>query len=130
MNIKLVLLRSGEDVVTVLSEMVVTNPDGKEITVGYTFKDPYTVKLLAGNNNPESEEDNVPFRLSLSPWMPLSKDDMIPVVSDHVVSITEPIDDLISVYKEGIEKRDQRRKEREIIEDSAASRGNDSSDSD
>ena len=28
MNIKLVLLRSGEDVVTVLSEMVVTNPDG------------------------------------------------------------------------------------------------------
>ena len=29
MNIKLVLLRSGEDVVTVLSEMVVTNPDGK-----------------------------------------------------------------------------------------------------
>ena len=86
--------------------------------------------MLAGNNNPESEQDNVPFRLSLSPWMPLSKDDMIPVVSDHVVSITEPIDDLISVYKEGIEKRDQRRKEREIIEDSAASRGNDSSDSD
>ena len=49
-----------------------------------------------------------PFKLRLTPWMPLSKDTTIPVVADWVISIMEPIDDLKETYENGIKKYEQR----------------------
>jgi hypothetical protein len=46
----------------------------------------------------------LPSKIQLLPWMPLSKEKVIPVVSDWVVTITEPVDQLVNMYQDGIKK--------------------------
>lgn len=88
MTIKLILLKSGEDVIADVSEMVV---DDK--VIGYFFDTPCAVNLLT--SDPQSSK----FKLNMKPWMPLSKDKKIPVVSDWVITITEPIDQVKEMYE-------------------------------
>ena len=102
MTIKLALLKSGEDVISDMTEMVVN-----EQVIGYHLKYPCVAKLVgtdAGSVGPTKE----PFKLRLTPWMPLSKDTTIPVVADWVISIMEPIDDLKETYENGIKKYEKR----------------------
>ena len=102
MTIKLALLKSGEDVIADMEEMVANDQ-----AVGYFLKYPCVAKLVgtdSGSVGPTKE----PFKLRLTPWMPLSKDTTIPVVADWVISIMEPIDDLKETYENGIKKYEQR----------------------
>jgi len=102
MTVKVALLKSGEDVISDIEEMIVG--DGK--VVGYFFNYPCSVKLIG--NEPAEDRSKSPFKLRLTPWAPLSKDQRIPVVSDWVVSIIEPIDDLMDMYTESIKDYEQR----------------------
>ena len=88
MTIKLILLKSGEDVISDVSEMVV---DDK--VIGYFFDNPCVVNLIT--SDPQSSK----FQLNMKPWMPLSKDKKVPVVSDWVITITEPIDQVKDMYE-------------------------------
>ena len=99
MTIKLCLLKSGEDVISDMTEMVV-----KDQVVGYFLKYPCVVKLIGQ----EGDVGKTPFKLRLTPWMPLSKEETISVVADWVISITEPIDDLKETYEQGIAGYEQR----------------------
>jgi hypothetical protein len=101
MTIKVVMLKSGEDVICELEEMVVN-----ERIVGYFFNYPCSVKLLG--NEPTKDRSRSPFKLRLTPWAPLSKDQKIPVVMDWVISIMEPIDDLLDMYTTSIQDYEQR----------------------
>ena len=95
MTVKLALLKSGEDVIADIAEMVV-----EEKVVGYIFKTPGVVKLMG---DPIKDGVNkAPCKIQITPWMPLSKDDKIPVVADWVITITEPIDQLKEMYESGI----------------------------
>jgi len=94
MTIKLALLKSGEDVIADMEEMVANDQ-----VVGYFFKYPCSAKLIGNESNKEGKG---PFKLRLTPWMPLSKDTTIPVVADWVISIMDPIDDLKETYEKGI----------------------------
>lgn len=102
MTVKVLLLKSGEDIITDVEEMVV----GEKV-VGYFFNYPCSVKLLG--NEPVKERKNSPFKLRITPWAPLSKDQKIPVVADWVVSIMEPIDDLLDMYTTSIKDYEQRK---------------------
>ena len=42
------------------------------------------------------------MQISIYPWMPLSKDQTIPIVSDWVVTMVDPVDNLVNLYKEDI----------------------------
>ena len=91
------LLKSGEDVIADIAEMVV-----EEKVVGYIFKTPGVVKLMG---DPIKDGLNkAPCKIQITPWMPLSKDDKIPVVADWVITITEPIEQLKDMYQKGIKK--------------------------
>ena len=96
--IKLLLLKSGEDVIADVQEMTV-----EEKVVGYYLKYPCRVNLCS-NVDTADGSSRVPSKIQLLPWMPLSKDKVIPVVSDWVVTITEPIEQLLKMYTDGIEK--------------------------
>jgi len=98
MSIKYLLLKSGEDVIADVQEMAVENK-----VVGYYLKYPCRVKLISQVETADTE-GRVPSKIQLLPWMPLSKDKIIPVVSDWVVTITEPIVQLRDMYAEGVEK--------------------------
>ena len=72
MTVKVTLLKSGEDVIADIEEMVV----GEKV-VGYYFNYPCSVKLLG--NEPVKDRQKSPFKLRITPWAPLAKDQRIPV---------------------------------------------------
>ena len=113
MTVKLLLLKSGEDVIAEVKEMCVGDREKPQV-VGYFLKYPCRVKLIGE----ETQNGKPKFKMQLTPWMPLCKDKMIPIVSDWVVSITEPIDELKEVFEKGVEKNETRKSETIIIEGS------------
>ena len=99
MTVKLALLKSGEDVIADIQEMILD-----ENVVGYFFVNPYTVKLLAKD---ERDTGKTPCKLQLTPWMPLTNDKKIPVAPDWVITIVEPMPQLKKMYEEGVLKNEQ-----------------------
>ena len=97
MSVKLVLLRSGEDIITDIQEMVVD-----EKVVGYFLDCPHRIKLIS--DAPKSGNTKYRSRIQILPWMPLSKNRTIPIPSDWVVTITEPVDNLRELFVERLEK--------------------------
>jgi hypothetical protein len=102
MTVKLVLLKSGEDIIADVQEMVFGEDENKRV-VGYFLDNPCIVKMR-DKINPEDvqEKGKASFQVSLYPWMPLSKDKKIPLTADWVVTMTEPIDNLKEMYIEDI----------------------------
>lgn len=88
MSIKLALLKSGEDVISDVQEMVI----GDKV-VGYFFNKPCTVKLRKN-----IEGDSSKFEISLSSWIPLSSNTKVPVTLDWVITLVDPIKKLESLY--------------------------------
>ena len=98
MSVKLLTLKSTEDVIADVQEMVV-----EEKVVGYYLKYPCRVKLIADIYE-QKGSTRLPSKIQLLPWAPLSKEKVIPVVADWVVTITEPVDQLLNMYNEGVNK--------------------------
>ena len=116
MTVKLLLLKSGEDVVADTQEMCVGDAE-KPTVVGYFLKYPCRVKLV-GQESTHNGNKKQPFKLQLTPWMPLSKNEMIPVVADWVVTVTEPIDELREAFEKGVEKNEDRKSKTAITDGS------------
>ena len=99
MSVKLVLLKSGEDIVTDVQEMVVGDKENQKV-VGYFFTKPCAVKMRTN----EGEDGEKSFEISLFPWLPLTKDTKVPVINDWVITIVEPIDSLKEMYEKDVLK--------------------------
>ena len=103
MTVKLLLLKSGEDVIADVTEMGSGDKNDRRV-VGYFLNKPCIVKMR--DPNVLSEENDGPakagFAVSLFPWMPLSKEDTIPVTADWLITMVEPIDKLKQMYVEDI----------------------------
>ena len=79
MAIKLLLLKSGEDMIADISEMAYGEDDSRRV-VGYYLNRPCIIKM----RNPNTLEDmsegrsrKAGYEVSLFPWMPLSAEDTI-----------------------------------------------------
>ena len=119
MSIKLLLLKSGEDVIADIKEMCVGDKE-KPTVVGYFLRYPCRVKLV-GHDTGHDGDKNHPFRMQHTPWMPLSKDEMIPVVADWVVTATQPIDELKEAYEKGVKRNEDRESQVTVIDGSETS---------
>jgi len=101
MTVKLLLLKSGEDLIADISEMV----SGEDDLIGYFLNKPCIVKMreptLLTEESTEEQKKSA-FQVSLYPWMPLTVDKVIPVPSDWVVTIVEPIARLTQMYIEDV----------------------------
>lgn len=82
MSVKILILKSLEDVVAEVYEVV-----SGENVIKYKLQNPYVVSL---------EEDRVRFY----PYAPLSKDTSIHIPYDWVVSVVEPLDEIKQSYQE------------------------------
>ena len=100
MAAKLVLLKSGEDIIADVTEMVVGEEDERRV-VGYFFDKPCVIKLREGEESPEPEQKSA-YKISMFPWMPLSAEEKIPVPADWVVTMVEPKDQLRTMYLEDV----------------------------
>ena len=93
MTVKILLLKSGEDVIADVKEMV--SPDKK--VIGYFLDKPCVVKLLPKVNGNKKETS-----ISMYPWMPLAKEKDIPLPTDWVVTMVTPIEKVETMYKEDV----------------------------
>ena len=104
MTVKLLLLKSGEDLIADISEMVFGEDENRHV-IGYFLTKPCIVKMreptLLTEESTEEQKKSA-FQVSLFPWMPLTVDKVIPVPSDWVVTIVEPITRLTQMYIEDI----------------------------
>jgi hypothetical protein len=85
MTIKLAVLKSGEDIVADMAEMIL---DDK--VIGYFFDKPCIVRL--------NQSGETSYTMSLHPWIPLTKTTRVPVINDWVITIVDPIDKLTEMY--------------------------------
>jgi hypothetical protein len=105
MSIKLLLLKSGEDIISDIQEMATGNPETEDRHVfGYLLSKPCIIKIRDSQVLTEETEatQKSAFQVSLYPWMPLSADKVIPVPADWVVTIVEPKDKLKEMYVEDV----------------------------
>ena len=90
MSVKLLILKSYEDVIADVKEML----SGDKV-VGYILNNPFVVRL-------EEATEDLPDRVTYYPYVPLSKDKAIPIPCDWVVSIVEPLDEVKNSYLEKV----------------------------
>jgi hypothetical protein len=102
-------LRSGEDIVADVKELSV-----EERTVGYLLTSPYIVKIINGNITNESESHlTKQVAVTFYPYIPLSEQREIPIPSDWVVTIVEPISKIIEMYDQRIAEKSKNGKSKE-----------------
>ena len=95
MSIKLVLLRSEEQIITEIKEI-----RDKENPVGYLLTNPHRVTANQSNLVDEKEVDDRKISITLSPWILLTTDKEIAVPNNYVTTIVEPLDSLTEMYLE------------------------------
>ena len=95
MTVKLAILKSGEDIVADIKEMVVGEGDEARV-VGYVLTKPCGVSLNSKAIKIDDEKDT--YQLKLFPWCPLTKNEKIPITADWVVTIVDPIDKITQMY--------------------------------
>ena len=112
MTVKLALLKSGEEIISDMSEMM-SGQDGGGQVVGYFLNHPCRAVLTSPEIqvSDEQESERKPVSIRLIPWMPLSKDERIPVVADWVISIVEPQDKLLEMYTKAVKTYEERKSE-------------------
>ena len=100
MTIKLMLLKSGEDIIAETTEMSVGEGEERRV-VGYYLNKPCVVKMRYPEMLTEQSEGNnkkAGYEVSLFPWLPLAVEETIPVVADWVVTMVEPVIKLKQMY--------------------------------
>ena len=108
MPVKLVMLKSGEDIVADVKEI----KSAEQEVIGYFFHDPLIVKmyepeeptvLSEGTTNKYSSKISILFY----PWIPLSAENRVPCSADWVITMVEPIENLKKLYQEKLDGRDK-----------------------
>ena len=121
MTIKLMLLKSGEDVISDVTEMCVGTEENRQV-IGYHLHKPCVVKMRDPNvikeDGPKKQSG---FAVSLFPWMPLSKDEKTPVPADWLITMVEPVTKLKEMYIEDIVEYGKNNKSNSTDDDSASS---------
>ena len=105
MRIKLLLLKSGEDIICDVAEMASSDDKNERRVLGYYLTKPCVVKMRNPNVLSEEQEGNAQkagYEVSLFPWMPLSKDETIPIPADWLITLVEPVTKLKEMYIEDI----------------------------
>ena len=123
MTIKLALLKSGEEVISDIGEMVTD----KKTVVGYYFTNPCRAILMTSEDEGEADDEiegveTPPVSIKLLPSLPLANEDTIPVVADWVISIVEPQPKLKELYNKACENYEKRK----LKSSSPSDTGNDS----
>ena len=106
MSVKLVMLKSGEDIITDVKEL-----KSEEGIVGYYFHNPLIVKMYHPeeptvlNEEGSSREYESKISVQFYPWIPLSEESRIPCSADWVVTIVEPVKSIKKLYQERLNGR-------------------------
>jgi len=102
MTIKLMILKSGEELISDINEMAV-GEDEEQKVIGYFLRRPCSVKMKnPGVLDKEKRKVKAGFEVSLIPWIALSEDEVIPIPSDWLVTMVNPVKQLEKMYTEDV----------------------------
>ena len=96
MSIKLVMLKSGEQLIAEAKELV---NDEKEVK-GYLLDKPHKVLTNTPLLLTEDQSNDSSVEVTLSPWILLSEDQEVVVQPDWVITVVQPLPSVIKMYKE------------------------------
>ena len=91
MTIKVLVLKSGEDVIADIQEMM----SSENQVMGYFLTKPCVVKLQA-------KGDSQDVSVRMHPWMPFAREKMIPLSTDWVVTIVTPVESIQEMYQKQV----------------------------
>ena len=124
MSVKLVMLKSGEDIITDVKEL-----KSEEGIVGYYFHNPLIVQInhpekpTVLNEDSSSREYESKISVQFYPWIPLSEEARIPCSADWVVTIFEPVKNIKKLYQERLDGRHKGNKSPLIVQSGDSSIG-------
>ena len=105
MSVKLIVLKSHEEVIADVRELVLEE-NGKEKIIGFLLKEPRTLSLSRAMTLNEEEDPN---RISVNfvKWQPFSDDKEFQIPADWVVTIAEPLEKLKVTYEEQLNAKER-----------------------
>jgi len=92
MSVKLAILKSGEHIISDIKEGYV-----EDRVVTYILDNPCEVVI-----SPPTDNSTNKVNLALVPWPSLSSDHVVPIITDWVVAVVEPISNVKNMYIEEI----------------------------
>ena len=97
MSIKLTLLKTGEQLISEMKELV---SEGQEQVHAYLLDNPHTVEINEKQfiTEEEREEGDYGIDVSLLPWLILSKDSQMIIPVDSVLTVVEPLESVTQLY--------------------------------
>ena len=91
MTIKVLVLKSGEDVIADVQEMM----SSENQVMGYFLTKPCVVKLQA-------KETSSDVSVRMHTWMPFAREKMIPLSTDWVVTMVTPVESIQEMYQKQV----------------------------
>ena len=100
MSIKILLLKSNEEIITEVQE--IANPDSKQ-AIGYHLHKPFRLEIVSDEGELVFNREKG-YQLSWFPWAPLSKDKDFFLPSEHVITAYDPLDSISDQYIQAIKE--------------------------
>ena len=97
MSVKLLLLKSGEQVISDVKELIRKDSDK---VYGYVLHKPHEVVESKAVVLTEDASDDRKLEITLSPWILLTEDKSMTVPYDWVITIVNPIKSVLKMYEE------------------------------
>lgn len=94
--IKIVVLKGGIQLISCVRNMEICgdDPDDQARVIGYYLHSPCIVET--------SKTKDGDLDASMQPWIPSTKDRVIPITAEQVITIVEPVDVMSEMYMKNI----------------------------
>ena len=97
MSVKLLLLKSGEQVISDVKELIRKDSDK---VYGYVLHKPHEVVASKAVVLTEDASDDRNLEVTLSPWILLTEDKSMTVPQDWIITIVNPIESILKMYED------------------------------
>ena len=101
MSVKLLLLKSGEEVITEVKEIV--DPETKD-PIGFHMHKPFRLDIVSNAEDGIIINETKGYQVSWFPWAPLSKERDFFLPGHHVLTAYDPLDTITDQYLNAIKE--------------------------
>ena len=113
MSIKLSLLKTGEQLISEMKELV---SDENDQPHAYMLENPHIIEIKDRQFITEEDKKkggDFGINVTLLPWIILSKDSQMIIPTDSVLTVVEPLDSVTQLYLDKLDKFDIEEEEEE-----------------
>ena len=97
MSIKLLYLKSGEQIISDVKELI--RKDSNKV-YGYVLHKPHEIVASKAVVLTEDASDDRKVEVTLSPWILLTEDKSMTIPQDWIITIVNPIGSILKMYEE------------------------------